>query len=146
MARKTAEWLGSEHNAKQNKPPSGYLKGCCWRVTHLTFDKYKRVHSDTASQLLGTHAAKGDDFLLNIANGHESWFHHFHPKNKAWKDTMLYPHRRRRPQSCPQPMKVQEYNDWDTQIFIMVASMHKGRNYKCHSLYSDAPETVICTL
>jgi hypothetical protein len=36
---------------------------------------------DVSSQSL-QHVAKGDDFLLNIVTGDESWFHHFDPKTK----------------------------------------------------------------
>jgi hypothetical protein len=33
-------------------------------------------------QLLEEHAAKGDDFVLNIVTGDKSWFYHFDPKTK----------------------------------------------------------------
>jgi hypothetical protein len=35
-----------------------------------------------SSQLLQQDAADGDDVLLNIVTGDESWFHHFDPKTK----------------------------------------------------------------
>lgn len=50
------------------------------------------------------------------------------------------------PQSYPQPMRLRECDVWDSKRFIMVGLLHKGRNKKCHSLSSHAPETVISTL
>jgi hypothetical protein len=35
-------------------------------------------------QMLQEHAAKGDDLVLNIVTGDESWFYHFYPKTKQW--------------------------------------------------------------
>jgi hypothetical protein len=35
-----------------------------------------------SSQLLRRYAVEGDDFLLNIVTGDESWFHHFDPETK----------------------------------------------------------------
>jgi hypothetical protein len=37
---------------------------------------------DVSSQLLQQHAAKDNDFLFNIMNGDESWFHHFNLEMK----------------------------------------------------------------
>jgi hypothetical protein len=45
-------------------------------------DEYKRAHMDVSSQLFQWHAAEGDDFLLDIVAGDESWFHCFDFKTK----------------------------------------------------------------
>jgi hypothetical protein len=55
----------------------GYRKFCsCW-VFRLLTEEHKAVRRDVSSQLLRRYTVGGDDFLLNIVKGDESWFHHF---------------------------------------------------------------------
>jgi hypothetical protein len=74
--------LGTGHNAvMETIKTSGYWKVCHW-VPQLLTDKHKRVCMDVLLQLFQWYAAMGNDFLLNIMAGDESWFHHFNIKTK----------------------------------------------------------------
>ena len=64
----------------------GYTKVCSqWMPRMLTPEKkQKRVEicEELLKQLLKRYCEEGDQFLLNIVTGDESWFHHFDPKEK----------------------------------------------------------------
>jgi len=47
----------------------------------LTPEK-KQKHVECCEELLKRNREKGDQFLLNIVTGDESWIHHFDPEEK----------------------------------------------------------------
>jgi len=75
--------LGTGHNAVQEMIGSlGYWKICaCWVLRLLTED-HKVQRKAITSEMLQRYQDEGDDVLLNIVTGVESWFHHFDPERK----------------------------------------------------------------
>ena len=75
----------------------GYTKVCSrWVPRMLTLEKkQKRVE---ICELLNHCCEEGDQFLLNIVTGNESWIHHFDPEEKRL--SMQYRHT-----SSPHPKK-----------------------------------------
>jgi hypothetical protein len=70
-----AQKLGIGHSAVQEMIESlGYRKVCaCWVLRLLTED-HKGQRKAITSELLQRYRHKGDDFLLCIVTGDESWF------------------------------------------------------------------------
>ena len=60
----------------------GYWRICaCWLPRLLTED-HKVQRKAITSEMLWRYRVEGDDFLLSIVTGDESWFHHFNPEMK----------------------------------------------------------------
>ena len=60
----------------------GYTKVCSrWVPSMLTPEK-KQKRVEISEELLKRYREEGDQFLLNIVTGDESWIHHFHPEGK----------------------------------------------------------------
>ena len=77
----------------------GYTKFCSrWVPCMLTAEK--KQHVEVCEELLNRYREEGDQFLLNIVTGDESWIHHFDPKEKRL--SMVYRHT-----SFPCPKKIQ---------------------------------------
>ena len=88
--------------------------------------KQKRVES--CEELLKRYHKEGDQFLLNIVNGDESWIHHFDPEEK--RVSMQYRHT-----SSPRPKKFKTVQSagkilltvfWDSQRVYMTEFLEAG--------------------
>ena len=65
-----------------SKERVGYTKVCSrWVPRMLTPDK-KQKRVEICEELLKCYRKEGDQFLLNIVTGDESWIHHFDPEEK----------------------------------------------------------------
>ena len=60
----------------------GYRKVCARWVPQLLTEDHKVQRKAITSELLQRYRHEGDDFLLRIVTGDESWFHHFEPETK----------------------------------------------------------------
>jgi len=77
----------------------GYTKVCSrWVPRMLTLEK-KQKRVESCEELLKRYCEEGDQFLLNIVTGDESWIHHFDPEEKRL--SMQYTHI-----SYPRPKKL----------------------------------------
>jgi histone-lysine N-methyltransferase SETMAR len=77
----------------------GYTKVCSrWVPQMLTLEK-KQKCVEICEELLKRYRKEGDQFLLNIVTGDESWIHHFDPEEK--RVSMHYRHT-----SSPRPKKI----------------------------------------
>jgi len=55
------------------------LKICARWVPRLLTEDHKVQQKAITSKMLRRYQDEGDDFLLGIVTGNESWFHHFDP-------------------------------------------------------------------
>jgi len=75
--------FGIGHNAVQEMIGSlGYRKICVRWVPRLLTEDHKVQRKAITSEMLPRYRDEGDDLLLSIVTGDESWFHHFHPETK----------------------------------------------------------------
>jgi len=78
-----ARTLGIGHSAVQEMIERlGYRKVCARWVPRLLTKYQKGQRKAITSELLQRYRHEGDDFLLRIETGDESWFHHFEPETK----------------------------------------------------------------
>jgi len=73
---------GIGHSAAQMIESLGYRKFCAPWVPRLLTEDHKGQRKAITSGLLQRYRHEGDDFLLRIVTGDESWFHHFEPETK----------------------------------------------------------------
>ena len=60
----------------------GYTKVCSRWLPHMLTSEKKQKHVEIREELLKCYREEGDQFLLNIVTGDESWIHHFDPEEK----------------------------------------------------------------
>jgi hypothetical protein len=78
-----ARKLGIGYSAVQEIIESlGYRKVCARWVPRLLTEDHKGQRKAITSEVLQRYRHEGDDFLLCIVTGDESWFHHFEPETK----------------------------------------------------------------
>jgi len=58
----------------------GYTKVCRRWVPHMLTPEKKQKRVESCEKLLKRYREEGDQFLLNIVTGDESWIHHFDPE------------------------------------------------------------------
>ena len=79
----TATKLGIGHDAVQEMTGSlGYLKICGHWVPCLLTEDHIVQRKTITSEMLQRYRHEGDDFVLSIVTGDESWFHQFDPETK----------------------------------------------------------------
>ena len=76
----------------------GYTKVCSQWVPHMLTPEKKQKRVEICEELLKCCPEEGNQFLLNIVTGDESWIHHFDAKEKRL--SMQYRHT-----SSPRPKK-----------------------------------------
>ena len=88
-----ARTLGIGHNAIQEMIESlGHRKDCARWVPRLLTEEHKDQRKAITLKLLQRHRHEGDDFLLRIVTGDESWFHNFEPETKRQSMEWHYLH------------------------------------------------------
>jgi len=100
-----AQTLGLGHNAVQEMIESlGYRKVCARWVPRLLTEDHKGQQKAITSELLQRYRHKGEDFLLRIVTGDESWFHISSLKrnSRVWNGAICILHQRRRQRQCHQ--------------------------------------------
>jgi histone-lysine N-methyltransferase SETMAR len=60
----------------------GYTKVCSRWVPRMLTPENKQKRVESCEELLKRYHEEGDQFLLNIVTGDESWIHHFDPEEK----------------------------------------------------------------
>jgi hypothetical protein len=60
----------------------GYIKVCSRWVSRMLTPEKKQKRVEICEELLKQYRKKGDQILLNIVTGSESWIHHFDPEEK----------------------------------------------------------------
>jgi len=60
----------------------GYTKVCSQWVPHMLTPEKKQKRVEICEELLKRYNEEGDQFLLNIVTGDESWILHFDPEEK----------------------------------------------------------------
>jgi len=124
-----ARTLGIGHNAVQVIESLGYRKVCaCW-VLHLLTEDHKGKRKAITSELLQRYRHKGDDFLLRIVTGDESWFHHFESETK-WH-SMEWDHLRsptkKEAKTVPSAAKFMSTVFWDAEGLILAKFLEPGQ-------------------
>ena len=79
----------------------GYTKVCSRWVPRMLTPEKKQKCVEICEELLKRYREEGDQFLLNIVTGDESWIHHFDPEEK--RVSMQYRHT-----SSPRPKKFKQ--------------------------------------
>lgn len=69
----------------------GYRKICARWVPRRLTDENKQRRLECCEQLLQRYRDEGDDFLLNIVTGDESWVHHYDPEEKRQSAEYRHP-------------------------------------------------------
>jgi len=125
-----ARTLGIGHNAVQEmNETSGYRKVCARWVPRLLTEDHKGQRKAITSGLLQRYRHKGDDFLLRIVIGDESWFHHFEPEMK-WQSMEwhhLHSPSKKKAKTVPLAAKVMGTVFWDAEGLILAEFLEPGQ-------------------
>jgi len=125
-----ARTLGIAHSAVQEMIESlGYRKVCaCW-VPRLLTEDHKGQRKATTSELLQRYQHEGNDFLLCIVTGDESWFHHFEPQTKrqSMKWHHLHSPSKKKAKTVPSAVKVMGTVFWDAEGLILAEFLEPGQ-------------------
>jgi hypothetical protein len=106
----------------------GYTKVCSRWVPHMLTPEKKQKCVEICEELLKRYREEGDQFLLNIVTGDESWIHHFNPEEKQL--SMQYRHT-----LSPHPKKFKTVQSaskilltvlWDSQRVYMTEFLEAG--------------------
>jgi len=125
-----ARTLGIGHNAVQEMIESlGYRKVCARWVPRLLTEDHKGQRKAITSELLQRYRHEGDDFLLRIVTGDESWFHHFEPETK--RQSMEWHHlhspSKKKAKTVPSAAKVMGTVFWDAEGLILAEFLERGQ-------------------
>jgi len=125
-----ARTLGIGHNAVQEMIESlGYRKVCARWVPRLLTKDHKGQRKAITSELLQRYRHEGDDFLLRIVTGDESWFHHFEPETK--RQSMEWHHlhspSKKKAKTVPSAAKVMGTVFWDAEGLILAEFLERGQ-------------------
>jgi len=126
----TARTLGIGHYAVQEMIESlGYRKVCARCVPRLLTEDHKGQQKTITSELLQRYRNKGDDFLLHIVTGDESWLHHFEPETKRQSVEWHHLHSptKKKATTVPSAVKVMGTVFWGTEGFIWPNSWNLGK-------------------
>ena len=107
----------------------GCTKVCSRWVPRMLTPEKKQKRVEICEELLKRYREEGDQFLLNIVTGDESWIHHFDPEEKRL--SMGYRHT-----SSPRPKKFKIMPSagkilltalWDSQRVYMTEFLEAGK-------------------
>ena len=125
-----ARTLGIGHNAVQEMIESlGYRKVCARWVPRLLTEDHKGQRKAITSELLQRYRHEGDDFLLRIVTGDESWFHHFEPemKRQSMEWWRLHSPSKMKAKTVPSAAKVMGTVFWNAEGLILAEFVEHGR-------------------
>lgn len=125
-----AQTLGIGHNAVQEMIESlGYRKVSSRWVPRLLTKDHKGQRKAITSELLQRYRKEGDEFLLRIVTGDESWFHHFEPETK--RQSMEWHHlhspSKKKAKTVPSAAKVMGTVFWDAEGLILAEFLERGQ-------------------
>ena len=92
-------------------------------------EDHKGQRKAITSELLQRYRHEGDDFLLRIVTGDESWFHHFEPETK-WQSMEwhhLHSPSKKKAKKMPSAAKVMGTVFWDAEGLILVEFLECGQ-------------------
>ena len=118
--------LGIGHNAVQEMIGSlGYQKICARWVPRLLTEDHKVQRKAITSEMLWRYRDEGDDFLLSIVTGEESWFHHFDPESMEWHclDSLT----KNKTKTMPSAKKIMGTVFWDAEGCILIEFLEPGK-------------------
>ncbi|PNF19097.1 hypothetical protein B7P43_G10549 [Cryptotermes secundus] len=125
-----ARKLGIGHSAIQEMIESlGYRKVCARWVPRLLIQDYKGQRKAITSELLQRYRHKGDDFLLCIVTGDDSWFHHFELETK-WQSMEwhhLHSPSKKKAKAVPSAAEVMGTVFWDAEGLFWLNSWNLGK-------------------
>ena len=125
-----ARTLGLGHNAVQEMIEIlGYRKVCARWVPHLLTEDHKGHRKAITSELLQKYRHEGDDFLLRIVTGDESWFQHFEPETKRQSTEWRHLHSpsKNKAKTVPSAVKVMGTVFWDAEGLILAEFLNLGK-------------------
>jgi len=120
--------LGIGHNAVQEMIESlGSRKVCVRWVPRLLTEDHKVQQKAITSELLQRYRHEGDDFLLRIVTGDESWFHHFEPETKRHSMEWHHLHSpsKKKAKTVPSAVKVMGTVFWDAEGLILAKFLER---------------------
>jgi len=125
-----ARTLGIGHNSVQEMIESlGYRKVCARWVPRLLTKDHKNQRKAITSELLQRYRHEGDDFLLRIVTGDESWFHHFEPETKQQSMEWHHLHSlsKKKAKTVPSAAKVMGTVFCDAEGLILAEFLERGQ-------------------
>jgi len=102
-----------------------YGKVCAHWVLRLLTEDHKGQRKAITSELLQRYRHEGNDFLLHIVTGDESWFHHFERETKQQSMEWHHLHfpSKKKAKTVPSAVKVMGTIFWDTEWLILAEFM-----------------------
>jgi len=92
-------------------------------------EEHKGQRKAITSELLQRYRHEGDDLLLRIVTGDESWFHHFEPETKLqcmeWRH--LHSPSKKKAETVPSTAKVMGTAIWDAEGLILAEFLETGQ-------------------
>jgi len=122
--------LGIGHNAVQEMIESlGHRKVCARWVPRLLTEDHKGQRKAITSERLQRYRHEGDDFLLHIVTGDESWFHYFKPETKRQNVECHHLHSpsKKKAKTVPSAAKVMGTIFWDAEGLILAKFLEPGQ-------------------
>ena len=107
----------------------GYRKVCARWVPRLLTKDHKGQRKVITLELLQRYRHKGNDFLLHIVIGDESWFHHFEPETKQQSMEWHHLHSpsKKKAKTVPSAVKVMGTVFWDAEGLILAKFWNLGK-------------------
>jgi len=107
----------------------GHRKVCARWVPRLLTEDHEGQRKAITSELLQRYRHKGDNFLLRIVTGDESWFHHFEPEMKRqsmeWRH--LHSPSKKKAKTVPSAARVMGTDFWDAEGLILAEFLEPGQ-------------------
>jgi len=107
----------------------GYRKVSARWVPRLLTEDHKGQRKGITSELLQRYRHEGNNFLLCIVTGDESWFHHFEPEMK-WQSMEchhLHSPSKNKAKTVPSAAKVMATVFWDAKGLILAVFLEPGQ-------------------
>jgi len=107
----------------------GYRKVCARWVARLLTEDHEGQRKAITLELLQRYRHKGDDFLLHIVTGDESWCHHFEPETKQQSMEWCHLHSpsQKKAKTVPSAAKVTGTVFWDAEGLILAEFLEPGQ-------------------
>ena len=142
--------LGIGHNAVQEMIGSlGFRKICAHWVLRLLTEDHKVQQKAITSEMLWRYRDEGDDFLLSIVTGDETWFHYFDTETKRQRMEWhhLDPPTKKKPKTMPSAKKIMGTVFWDAEGCVLIEFLEPGKTINAsHYVQTLASFVVHCVI